>query len=82
MKYVFSKHALEQMKRREIPKEIVEAILTSPEQIIEQEGKKIFQSVVSFDSEGDYLIRIFVNDNIDPNVIITVYKTSKIKKYQ
>jgi hypothetical protein len=28
-----------------------------------------------------YLIRIFINDKKNPKLIITVYKTSKIKKY-
>ena len=78
---VFSKHALEQMELRNIPVEIVEAILNSPQQTILELEKKIFQSIVNFENEGEYLVRIFVNINKQPNLVITVYKTSKIEKY-
>ena len=81
MKNIFSKHALEQMKLRGISKKIVEEILLHPEQIISESGKKIYQSVISFEKDGNYLIRIFVNVKKKPPVIITVYKTSKISKY-
>jgi len=78
MEYVFSKHALEQMESRRIPKDVVEKILTNPEQIKDELGKKVYQSIVE---DGNYLIRIFVNNKQNPKVVITIYKTSKIKKY-
>jgi hypothetical protein len=81
MKFTFSKHALEQMELRKIPKEIVLQILNKPEQITEEDGNKIYQSIVKQKGEANYLIRIFVNDKKNPKVVITVYKTSKIKKY-
>ncbi len=77
MNFVFSKHALEQMELRGISKTIVEQILENPSQTKEEDGIKIYQSIVD-----NYLIRIFVNENKDPKLIITVYKTSKIKKYE
>ena len=39
---------------------------------------KVYQSIVE---DGNYLIRIFVNNKQNPKVVITIYKTSKIKKY-
>jgi len=75
---VFSKHALAQMELRGISKAEAEVILKSPQEVKEENGKKVFQSVTE---NGNYLIRIFVNDNVIPAVIITVYKTSKISKY-
>lgn len=71
-------HALEQMKLREIQKSIVQKVLAKPEQIKEEDGNKVYQSIAE---DGKYLIRIFVNENKKPNLIITVYKTSKINKY-
>lgn len=76
MNFEFSKHALEQMELRGIPKDVVKKILAHPEQIRDEEGEKVYQSIVD-----NYLIRIFVNDKKNPKLIITVYKTSKIKKY-
>lgn len=76
--FKFSKHALEQMELRGISKEVVKKILLNPIQVRTEEGKKVYQSIVD---DGRSLIRIFVNYKKDPKVIITVYKTSKIKKY-
>ena len=64
----FSKHALEQMELRNIPIEIVEAILNSPQQTILELEKKIFQSIVNFENEGEYLVRVFVNINKQPTL--------------
>jgi Domain of unknown function (DUF4258) len=76
MNFVFSKHALEQMELRGISKTLVEQIVEKPLLTKEEDGLKIYQSIID-----DYLFRIFVNENKDPKLIITVYKTSKIKKY-
>lgn len=76
MNFEFSKHALEQMELRGIPKDTVKKILAHPEQIRDEEDEKVYQSIVD-----NYLIRIFVNDKKNPKLIITVYKTSKIRKY-
>lgn len=80
MNFEFSKHAIEQMELRKISKEIIEKILDKPAQMKDENGNKIYQSIIS-ESSKDYLIRIFVNPNKDPNLVITAYKTSNIKKY-
>ena len=66
------------MELRTISKNIVEEILSHPQQIKQEDDSKVYQSVVE---KGRFLIRIFVNEKKRPNVIITVYKTSKISKY-
>lgn len=76
--FKFSKHALEQMELRGISKEIVRKILLAPDQIKTEDGQKVYQSIID---DGDCLIRIFVNYKKNPKIIITVYKTSKIRKY-
>ena len=80
MLFNISKHALDQMKLRGIEESIVNDILTEPGQIITDEDKTIYQSVI-VDKGRQYLIRIFVNHLKIPNMVITVYKTSKITKY-
>lgn len=80
MKFDFSKHALEQMQQRDISVAIANKVLKNPGQVLEENGKKIYQSVISI-KDKKYLIRIFVNDLKDPNLVITAYKTSKISKY-
>jgi hypothetical protein len=80
MKFVFSNHAIEQMKLRNISQTIVEKILKNPQQIIKENGHKIYQSIVKMGS-GNYLIRVFIIQKDKINLIKTVYRTSKINKY-
>ncbi len=78
-----SKHAREQMEERGISEDMVNEIMENPDQTIaEDEDKLIYQSIREFNSEQkSYLVRIFINILKIPWLIITVYKTSKIKKY-
>lgn len=79
--FTFSSHAQEQMKNRNISREVVNSVLNNPADILTEQGKKIYQSIVNFEGEGVYLIRVFVNIEKIPFHVITVYRTSKIAKY-
>ncbi|MBE9176718.1 DUF4258 domain-containing protein [Synechocystis salina LEGE 06155] len=82
MKYRFSNHALEEIQKRKIPIALVEQILNNPQQILQQDEEiQIYQSKFTFDTGKTYLIRIFINTKVDPNVLVTLYRTSKISKY-
>lgn len=81
MKLKFSKHARERIKQREISENRVRNVINQPDSIIEEGHRKIFQSVIESDSGKKYLYRVFINTNKNPNLIITVYRTSKIEKY-
>lgn len=49
MKFKSSNHALEEMERRGIPREMLEQVLASQQQVvIEREEKKAYQSQVDF----------------------------------
>jgi hypothetical protein len=79
--YEFSFHALKKLKERELSESIVLEVLKSPEQRFEDgKGLMILQSRVDL-IEGRYLLRLFVNENTSPKRIVTIYLTSKIKKY-
>ena len=75
-----SKHAIEQMEARSISEAIFLSIVADPESIIAQDDLKVYQKILLIEGKS-YLFRIFVNDLINPSVVITVYKTSKISKY-
>ena len=78
MHFEFSLHSLEQIKLRGISKELVELVLNYPDEIANEfENQIIYQKVIE-----NYLYRVFVNSNKNPSLIKTVYKTSKINKYQ
>lgn len=82
MNYKISRHAQIEMERRNIPQSLVESVLNAPGQVVsEKEGRKVYQSKIDFGSGKTFLLRVIVVDDIDPAVVITVYKTSKIEKY-
>jgi mRNA-degrading endonuclease RelE of RelBE toxin-antitoxin system len=81
MDYKFSSHAQTEMERRKISVDLVESVLDNPQQIIsEKEERKAYQSKIDIGGKA-FLLRVIVVDNVEPVVVITVYKTSKIDKY-
>ena len=82
MEFKLSHHAQEEMERRAIPLPLLETVLQHPQQIVlERGGKKAYQSQLDFGGDKRFLLRAIVDDNIDPPIVVTVYRTSKISKY-
>lgn len=82
MQYSLSKHAREEIKRRQISEFLLGEVLKNPQQIVEGfGGKKVYQSKVDFGRGRIYLLRAIVDDTMDPVVVITAYRTSRIEKY-
>jgi hypothetical protein len=82
MNYRFSKHAREEMVRRDIPTQTVESILKNPQQVVsDATGKRVFQSKIDFEAGKTYLVRVVMNEESDVPVVVTVYRTSKAEKY-
>jgi hypothetical protein len=82
MDFYITRHAEEQCERRGISIEILDAVLQNPEQVVEdEEGKRIYQSQVDFETGKTYLIRAVVSEKTKPAIVITVYKTSQISRY-
>ena len=70
------------MERRSIPLNLLESVLESPQQIVsERGGKKAHQSQLDFGSVKIFLHRAIVDQTVDPPIVVTVYRTSKITKY-
>lgn len=82
VRFTLSHHARQEMDRRRIPLNLLESVLQHPQQIVpEREGKKAYQSQLDFGDGKLFLLRAIVNDEVDPVLIVTVYRTSKIAKY-
>ena len=65
-----------------IPMELLESVLRNPQQILDQpDGKKVYQSQIDFGGGKIFLLRAIVVEDIDPPVVVTVYRTRKISKY-
>ncbi|GAB3922845.1 DUF4258 domain-containing protein [Larkinella terrae] len=81
MEFELSRHAIEQMTLRGISVKVVHEVLNNPDKIIPDGiGQVIYQAIV-IQADKTYLIRIFVNSEKTPNLVKTVYRTSKLSKY-
>ena len=83
MDIIFSEHAREQMIRRNLNQDTVLSVVLQPDQKItdmEDPAIVIYQSLIK-ENEHLFLFRVFVNKDKQPNVIVTLYKTTKIAKY-
>jgi hypothetical protein len=78
--YQFSLHSLEQLAKRNITQETVLWVIENVEEKTIQDGVTVYQKII-FENDKNYLIRVFVNEDKVPPLIITGYKTSKTLKY-
>ncbi len=82
MRFSVSRHAQEEMVRRQIPREWLDSVLERPEQCIPAlGGKEVFQSRFTSGDGKMYLSRAVVATEKEPPVAVTVYRTSEIQKY-
>ena len=78
---VFSDHARKEMLRRNITQLQIEEVLQSSEQIISvNEERSIYQSRLEL-NQKQYLLKVVGDIRGDLLTVVTIYKTSKVKKY-
>jgi len=82
MKFRYSRHAEEELRLRGISRAMADAVLRRPQQIVpERPPRRAYQSQVDVGGGKMMLIRAIVDDRVEPAVVVTVYRTSKIGKY-
>jgi len=84
MDFRLPSHAEWEMTRRGIPLTLVQTVMAHPEQRLvdgSRTGRWIYQSQLRFDDEKMYLLRVVVDEEEQPAVIVTAYRTSRIEKY-
>ena len=82
MNFTITHLAEEELVRRAIPRELVEETLSAPQQIVPAHGgREAYQSQVDFGGGRTYLLRVIVSGEGDSATVVTVYRTSKIRKY-
>jgi hypothetical protein len=81
--YEITEHALFEMKRRGLTEEMVQMVLSSPEQRMEiRPGRLVLQSRIPLGKPAKmYLLRVFLDVDRNPAQVVTVYRTSRISKY-
>jgi hypothetical protein len=78
--YQFSLHSKEQLTKRNIEEQTVLWVIENSKEKTIQEGITVYQNMID-ENDKTYLIRVFVNEDKIPPLIITAYKTSKLEKY-
>jgi len=79
--YDLSDHVREEIVRRRIPLTVVESVLANPQQKVPEHGDVIcYQSKIDI-NQKEYLVRLMVNERLTRAKVVTVYRTSKIRKY-
>jgi hypothetical protein len=79
--YDLSDHVREEIVRRRIPLTVVEVVLANPQQKVPEHGDVIcYQSKIDI-NQKEYLVRVMVNETLTSAKVVTVYRTSKIRKY-
>ena len=71
------------MIRRLLDRSTVDSVVLNPDQIVGDENDddiEIYQSIVR-ESGTVFLYRVFLNTKTMPNMIVTLYKTTKVSKY-
>ena len=76
MPYRISQHAAAEMGRRGISEAEVSQAMANAPGAPSRDGLFVRQAIV-----GAYLIRVVVNPVTVPEVVVTAYRTSKLKKY-
>jgi hypothetical protein len=75
MTYRISRHATDEMIRRNITDSELDAAMIQVG-TTSRDGLEVRQAIVN-----SYLIRAIVNPATDPETVVTVYRTSKLTKY-
>lgn len=81
MNFVLSKHAENEMLRRQISREQVESLMEHPDQIVEAHGGLVCYQCLSAKEGKPCLLRAVINESVDPKKIVTIYRTTKVQKY-
>jgi hypothetical protein len=82
MNATFTKHALEQMQLRGITEQmVVDTIANADKESMQDNEVRIYQKLLTFGVDSNFLLRVFVNIEKLPPQVITVYRTSKLDKY-
>jgi hypothetical protein len=77
----FSPYALAQLAEREISGQDVRAALENPDQILSgKHGRKIAHKLLTIGS-AELLLRVIYEERAEEVTVVTVYATSKIRKY-
>mgnify|MGYP001602231423 FL=1 len=81
MRLIFSNHALEQIKERNLSRDKVKEIVRKPDKIIQQSYVRFRAIRLLRRRKKSYLMIVVYDEKNSTKEIITAFITSKIRKY-
>lgn len=79
--FIITAHARDEMRRRGIDEATVRHVLAEPdERFTVRHGRHLLQSRAILRGK-QYLVRVFVDADRQPVEVVTVYITSRVRKY-
>ena len=79
--FVITEHAAFEMRRRDIDEATLRSVLATPEQRSSvRSGRDVLERRVTVEDK-EYVVRVFVDIDRAPAEVVTVYRTTKIRKY-
>jgi len=80
--YILSDHARHRMEEWQVTREMIEATLIRPEgRVHDEDGKYFYQRVVPWHSGKQHLLRVLVDETQTPPKVVTLYHSSRFKRY-
>ena len=77
-----SEHAQLEIAKRRIPASMLRELLDAPQQVTPGHiGRVIYQSQFNFGDGKRRLVRAIIDPWTTPPTVVTIYHTSKIRKY-
>ena len=81
LEFVITEHAAFEMRRRGIDEATLRSVLATPGQRSSvRAGRDVLESRMTFE-DNEYVVRVFVDIDRTPAEVVTVYRTTKIRKY-
>ena len=79
----WTQHALQELARREVSREEAERTLAAPDRIVPGKSPRVIYQRRYHDAllGEEMLLRLVVEETEMELVVVTLYKTSKIRKY-
>lgn len=83
MEVLFTEHARFEIQRRQINENDIKELIKQPQQIISTKKGRVIYQKKYFDKsmKKEILLRVIGKNEKGRFIVITAYKTSKIKKY-
>ena len=77
----FTPYAEARVRRRKLSREQVRQVAENPDQIIDEDDRRVAQSRFVDSTGREYILRVVYETEGEDKLVVTAYRTSKVRKY-